>query len=208
MPGQHKSASLGLRVVATGERPEWPRFVHHRHAGFGRRVAGVVVVVATHQGDAQCGVTRAPLCQRLQHRRRAGAGRMQKIAQAHQVTSAGGGDQRVEPLQVVVRGASRHWLAQRAKARRLAQVQIGDEHGGLGGPPQRRVAQQPQFNACPVHGGVGCAHALSSGGDCAAAWLGSQRCPRRRWRTVRRCRQRPSPAAPTCARCGRPRSRC
>ena len=45
---QAVARSLGLRVVAAGERPEWPRFVHHRHAGFGRRVAGVVVVVAAH----------------------------------------------------------------------------------------------------------------------------------------------------------------
>ncbi len=153
--GEHEVGRVTLRVVAAGEGAEQPGLVHHVDAGLGRRVAGAIVVVAAHQGHGHIAVPRAPVAQRLQHRRRAARRGVQEVAQAHQALRPVFGDQCVQPRQVVARGAAGHGLAQRAVAGGLAQVQVGDEQRLARRPPQRVRGQQVQRLAGPVDGGVG-----------------------------------------------------
>lgn len=141
-------------VVAAGEGAEQPGLVHHLDASLGRRVAGAVVVVAAHQGHGHIAVPRAPVAQRLQHLRRAARRGVQEVAQAHQALRPVFGDQRVQPRQVVARGAAGHGLAQGAVAGGLAQVQVGDEQGLARRPPESVRGQQVQRLTGPMDGGV------------------------------------------------------
>jgi hypothetical protein len=79
---------------------------------------------------------------------------VQEVAQAHQALGPVGGDQRVQPCEVVLCGAAGHRLAQGAVAGGLAQVQVGDEQGLPGRPPEGVRGQQVQRFTGPVDGGV------------------------------------------------------
>ena len=80
--------------------------------------------------------------------------RVQEVAQAHQSAGLVAGDQFVEPREVVLRGAVRHGLAQRAVGRRLAQVQVGHEQRVGSRPPKRAFGQQVQAFTGPIDAGV------------------------------------------------------
>ena len=91
-----------------------------------------------------------PGIERGQHLRRAGLHRMHEIAEKDDVPRGVRGDQSVEPREVLLRGAARHRLAQRAIGRGLADVQVGNEQHALAGPPERALGQQVEALAGPL----------------------------------------------------------
>ena len=130
------------RIAVT--RTAVPRLVYAAHVPLGGRVAGTGVVVAAHQGEAECAMTRPPGGDSVERGGGAPAGCVQQVAQAEDVSCAAAFDGAAQAVKRAASRLLRHGHAGGAKGRGLADVQVADDQRRTRGPVDRLLRQQPQ----------------------------------------------------------------
>ncbi len=84
----------------------------------------------------------APRGDRRHHRRREPGPGVGQVAEHHQSLRPATGDRPIEPRQVAFGAALRHGDRSPPEGRRLAQVRVGDQQGGLRRPVERVLGEQ------------------------------------------------------------------
>ena len=152
VPGKYGVRGVHLRVMAGSKRANQIRLIDHLDLQLRRRVARTAVMVTAHQHTVQAANAGAPAGEGLQHRRRAGLGRMQKISQKHQLGGLVMLHQLLQAAQVFAGGARWHRLAQCAVSGGFAHVQVGYKQHALRWPPHCVFGQQPESLPGVVNG--------------------------------------------------------
>ena len=145
--------------MAERERTEPLTLGDHLDAQLIRRIAGMVIMIASHQQAVQPSVPLAPSPQQPDRGRRLRLTGMQQVAKHHQPCRATGIDQRGESIQGGCGRPSRHRHAERTEGLGLAEMNVGHEQRARLGPPHRAIGEQLQRDTChddrKTAGGVG-----------------------------------------------------
>jgi hypothetical protein len=138
------------------------------------------VVVAAHQGQRQAGMARPPGDHRRHGAGGVGTRRVQQVAQEDDFASAGGVQQRIEPLQRGIGGGLGHRHAETAERHRLADVRVGHQQqtqvrvaGGLLGPQLQAATAwrgEPGRRRAGRCSGAHTVRRVSSMSSCSVGW--------------------------------------
>src|SRR5687768_5193381 len=117
------------------------------HAPAFRRVARARIVVAAHQRELDGGTRRAPGTEALEGSRGAAFGAVQEVAEEDHAPRAGARERTLEPVDVLARRSRRHRDAELAEARRLAEMEVGDEERFPARPVRGFLGEEDQLFA-------------------------------------------------------------
>ena len=131
MPRQHIAVRHRGRVMAQRKRPHRARLIDALDGQRGRRVAGAVVVVASHQHELQAGMLLAPA---VQCRERGGCMRtcrVQEVAEEDHPSGARHLDQAGQSVERRRGRPARHRNAPSPERHSLADMRVSDEQGAV-----------------------------------------------------------------------------
>src|SRR5690348_7304070 len=143
VPGEGIAAALRLaRLVVQDEGAEAFARLEAAHAPRLGRIARLAVVVAAHERKGESLARFAPRGEAPQRPLGASLGAVQEVAEKDHLARARAVDGAPEPLDVLARRALRKRNACAPEARRLAEVEVGDEERAFRGPVHRLLGEE------------------------------------------------------------------
>src|SRR5688500_8640465 len=131
-------------LVVEHERTQGFAGIDRAHLPFGRRVACARIVVSPHERDGEPAALLAPPGKALERAGCTCCRAVQAVAEEYHMLRAAAGEGAIEPFDVLRGRPGRKGNAGAAEARRLAEMEVGDEERVLRRPVDRLLCEKEQ----------------------------------------------------------------